>query len=143
MPDTKKTAETWTAEEKAAMREAAKERRKSASGKADPEADYRAKIAELTGSDREMADKLDAIVKKAAPELTPRTWYGLPSWAKDGKVVCFFTPAQKFKERYASFGVQTTANLDDGYMWPTSWALTKITKAEEERLAELIKRAVS
>jgi uncharacterized protein YdhG (YjbR/CyaY superfamily) len=141
MPD-KKKSETWTAEEKAAMREAAKERKK-ASGKADGEKDVMEKIAEMSDSDRAMAERIHAIVKETAPELEPRTWYGMPAYAKDGKVVCFFTAAGKFKERYASFGFQPTANLDEGSMWPTSWALTKITKADEKQIAELIKQAVS
>ena len=141
MPDTKKR-ETWTAEEKAAMREAAKER-KRASGKIDGEKDVMEKIAEMSDSDRAMAERIHAIVKEAAPELEPRTWYGMPAYAKDGKVVCFFTAAGKFKERYASFGFQPAANLDEGSMWPTSWALTKITTADEKQIAELIKQAVS
>lgn len=143
-----KASEVWTDEERAAMREAAKER-KAAKGrggkasKADGEADLLAKIAEMPESDRVMAERIHAVVMAAAPDLEPRTWYGMPAWAKDGKVLCFFTPGAKFKERYASFGFQTVANLDDGSMWPTSWALTKLTKDGEKAIAELVKQAVS
>jgi uncharacterized protein YdhG (YjbR/CyaY superfamily) len=138
----KTSGQVWSAEEKAAMREVAKERKKAA-GKADGEKDVLDKIAEMSDSDRAMAERIHAIVKEVAPELEPRTWYGMPAYAKDSKVICFFTAAGKFKERYASFGVQPAANLDEGNMWPTSWALTKVTDAEATSLAELIKRAVT
>ena len=156
MSDTKKTtrrstakatsSKVWTDEERAAMQEHAKEMKAAArrGAKADGEADVLAKIAEMPASDRALAERIHAIVKASAPDLSPKTWYGMPAYANaDGKVVCFFTPAAKFKERYASFGFNTAANLDDGRMWPTSWALTKLTAAEEARLAELVKKAVS
>ena len=136
----------FTAEERAAMRERAKELKAEArAGKdrAAGEKDVLAKIAEMPEPDRSMAEKIHAIVTASAPDLMPRTWYGMPAYAKDGKVVCFFTPASKFKERYASFGFNAAANLDDGNMWPTSFALTKLTTAEEKRIAALVKQAVS
>ncbi len=137
-------SETWTDAERAAMAEHAREmkaaRRKG--GKHDGEADLLSKIAEMPPADREMAERIHAVVTAAAPELAPRTWYGMPAYAKDGKVLCFFTPADKFKERYASFGFNAVANLDEGTMWPTAWAITKLTAADEKRLGELVKRAV-
>ena len=156
MNDTRKSAKTttasgkkskgFTAEERAAMKERARELKAEARGKRDREAgesDVLAKIAEMRGSDRAMAKKIHAIVKATAPELMPRTWYGMPAYAKDGKVVCYFTSAGKFKERYATFGFNATANLDKGEMWPTSFALKKLTAAEEKRIAALVKKAVS
>jgi uncharacterized protein YdhG (YjbR/CyaY superfamily) len=146
---TDKTAEGWTDEERAAMKERAKEtkaaagRGKGGAKKADGESDVLAKIAEMPQPDRVMAERLHAIVKASAPDLSPRTWYGMPAYAKDGKVVCFFTPAAKFKERYATFGFNAEANLDDGNMWPTSFALKKLTAADEKRIAALVKQAVS
>src|SRR5690606_2402145 len=107
------------------------------------ERDVLEKIAEMPEPDRRMAERIHAVVTATAPELTPRTWYGMPAYAKDGKVVCFLTPGAKFKERYATFGFQTEANLDDGRMWPTSWAVTDVTPAEEARIAELVKKATS
>jgi uncharacterized protein YdhG (YjbR/CyaY superfamily) len=138
----------WTDEERAAMQEHAKEMKTAArrgrSGKADGEADVLAKIAEMPEADRVMAERIHAIVKATAPQLSPRTWYGMPAYAnEDGKVVCFFTPAAKFKERYATLGFNATANLDDGSMWPTSWALTELTPADEATIGDLVKRAVS
>jgi uncharacterized protein YdhG (YjbR/CyaY superfamily) len=134
-------AETFSAAEKDAMKERAREARR---GKADGEADLLAKIAEMKGSDKQMAEQIHAIIGRVAPALRPKTWYGMPAWANaDDKVVCFYTPAAKFKERYATFGFNTAANLDDGNMWPTSWALTKLGKADEERLAALVKQAMS
>lgn len=131
---------TFSAEELEAMQEAKRERKKG--GKADGEADLLAKIAEMDGSDKEMAERIHAIVKEVAPQLAPKTWYGMPAWAdSNGKAVCFFTPAAKFKVRYASFGFNANAQLDDGNMWPTSFALLKITTAEEKRIAELVKQA--
>jgi uncharacterized protein YdhG (YjbR/CyaY superfamily) len=102
-----------------------------------------AKLAEMPEADRVLGERLHAIIKASAPALSPRTWYGMPAYAKDGKVVCFFTPASKFKERYATFGFNATANLDEGNMWPTSFALTELTAAEEARIAALVKKAVS
>jgi hypothetical protein len=141
-----KTSDIWTDEERAALQETAKERkaakrRGGKASKADGEADLRAKIAEMPDGDRVMAERIHAVVMASAPDLEPRTWYGMPAWAKDGKVLCFFTPGEKFKERYASFGFQATANLDEGSMWPTSWALTKLTKDGERAIADLVTRA--
>jgi uncharacterized protein YdhG (YjbR/CyaY superfamily) len=127
-----------TAEEKAAMRETIRER-KSPGG----EKEVLAKIAEMQEADRVMAERLHALVKASAPELSPRTWYGMPAYAKDGKVVCFFQDAQKFKSRYATFGFSDKANLDKGAMWPTSFALKEVTATEEKKIAALVKRAVS
>jgi uncharacterized protein YdhG (YjbR/CyaY superfamily) len=132
----------FTAEERAAMRERAKEL-KAARGKAEGEADVLAKIAEMPKADRVMAERLHAIVKASAPDLAPRTWYGMPAYAKDGKVVCFFQSAQKFKSRYATLGFSDRANLDKGEMWPTSFALRELTPAEEKKIAALVKKAVS
>jgi uncharacterized protein YdhG (YjbR/CyaY superfamily) len=133
----------FTAEEKAAMRERAREEKAERSGKVSGEQDLLAKIADLPEPDRLMAERIHEIVKANAPDLAPRTWYGMPAWARDGKVVCFFTPAAKFKERYASFGFNATANLDEGHMWPTAWALTKVTATEANWIGELVKKAVS
>ena len=132
----------FTAEEKAAMRERVKEL-KAATGKADAEREVLAKIAEMPESDRTLATRLHAIIKANAPDLSPKTWYGMPAYAKDGKIVCFFTAADKFKSRYATFGFNEDANLDEGAMWPTSFALTKLTATEEKRIGALVKRAVS
>jgi uncharacterized protein YdhG (YjbR/CyaY superfamily) len=144
---TGKASEGFSDEERAAMKERAQElkaasRRGSRAGKADGEADVLAKIAEMPEPDRVMAERLHAIVKASAPSLSPRTWYGMPAYAVDGKVVCFFQSAQKFKSRYATLGFSDTANLDDGAMWPTSFALKELTPAEEARIAALVKRAV-
>jgi uncharacterized protein YdhG (YjbR/CyaY superfamily) len=156
MKDTKKSAKTtsgkaskgFTDEERAAMRERSQElkaaaRRGPRAGKADGESDVLAKIAEMPDADRALAERLHAIVKASAPALTPRTWYGMPAYAKDGKVVCFFQSAQKFKTRYATFGFSDEANLDKGAMWPTSFALKELTAAEEKRIGTLVKKAVS
>jgi uncharacterized protein YdhG (YjbR/CyaY superfamily) len=149
MTDTKKSTKRtkiWTDEERAAMQEAARERKAAARGgkKSDGEADVLAKFAEMPPSDREIAERIHAIVKESAPSLSPRTWYGMPAYAnEEGKVVCFFTPASKFKERYASFGFNAAANLDEGSMWPTAWALTKLTDADGKKIAALVKKAVS
>ena len=102
-----------------------------------------AKIAEMPEADRDMAERLHAIVKASAPDLSPKTWYGMPAYAKDGKVVCFFQAADKFKARYATLGFNDVANLDDGAMWPTSFALTKLTAADEKKIGALVKQAVS
>jgi uncharacterized protein YdhG (YjbR/CyaY superfamily) len=144
MKDTqKKTSKGFTAEEKAAMKERAREL-KAASSKEEAEREVVAKIAEMPEPDRVMAERIHAIVKDSAPGLSPKTWYGMPAYANaDGKVVCFFTPAAKFKERYATFGFNADAHLDDGTMWATSWAVTKLTPADEARIAELVKKAAS
>jgi uncharacterized protein YdhG (YjbR/CyaY superfamily) len=135
----KKPAKGFTAEEKAAMRERAKE----AKGGADGESDLLAKIAEMAEPDRTMAERLHALITAGAPDLTPKTWYGMPAYAKDGQVVCFFQPALKFKARYATLGFSDKANLDDGDMWPTSYALTNLTAPVEKKIAALVKQAAS
>ena len=133
----------FTDEERAAMKERAQELKAEARRKADGESDVLAKIAEMPGPDRAMAERLHAIIKASAPALSPKTWYGMPAYAKDGKVVCFFQSADKFKSRYATFGFNDEANLDDGAMWPTSFALKELTAAEEARIGALVKKAVS
>jgi uncharacterized protein YdhG (YjbR/CyaY superfamily) len=143
-----RASKPFTDEERAAMRERAQEqkaakRRGSRAGKADGERDVLDKIAEMAEPDRAMAERLHALVKASAPGLSPRTWYGMPAYAKDGDVLCFFQPAQKFKSRYATLGFNDKANLDDGAMWPTSFALKELTDAEEARIGELLKRAAS
>ena len=145
---TKTKKKSFSADERAAMKERARELEAEASrggktSKADGEADVLAKIAEMPKADRQMAKRLHALVKESAPELTPRTWYGMPAYAKDGKVVCFFQNAAKFKARYATLGFSDKANLDEGSMWPTSFALKKLGAAEEKRIAALVKKAVS
>jgi uncharacterized protein YdhG (YjbR/CyaY superfamily) len=131
----------FTAEERAAMRERAKEL-KAEKNKAEAEADVLAKIAEMPDSDRVMAERIHAMVKKTAPNLSARTWYGMPAYANEaGKIVCFFQSADKFKARYATFGFNDSAKLDDGAMWPTAFALKKLTAADEKRLAALVKQA--
>jgi uncharacterized protein YdhG (YjbR/CyaY superfamily) len=140
------TAKGFTAEERAAMKERARELKAEArvnKSRADGESDVLAKIAEMQGRDRAMAKRLHAIVKASAPALSPKTWYGMPAYAKDGKVVCFFQSAQKFGSRYATFGFSDNANIDEGAMWPTSFALTKLTAADEARIGALVKKAVS
>lgn len=142
-----KTSNIWTDEERAAMKERAKELKaeeRANKDRAAGESDLQAKIAEMPGSDRAIAKRLHAIVKASAPMLSPKTWYGMPAYAnKDGKIVCFFTPASKFKARYATFGFNDDANLDDGSMWPTSFALKELTDAEEAKISALVKKAVS
>jgi uncharacterized protein YdhG (YjbR/CyaY superfamily) len=143
-----KASTGFTDEERAAMRERAQElkaatRRGSRAGNADGEADVLAKIAEMPEPDRAMAERLHAIIKASAPVLSPRTWYGMPAYAKDGDVVCFFQSAQKFKARCATLGFSDKANLDDGAMWPTAFALKELTAAEEAKIGMLVKRAVS
>jgi uncharacterized protein YdhG (YjbR/CyaY superfamily) len=136
----------FTAEERAAMKERAKELKAEAranKNKAEGESDVLATIAEMPEPDRAMAERLHAIFKASAPSLSPKTWYGMPAYAKDGKVVCFFTAASKFNTRYATLGFNDTANLDDGAMWPTAFALTELTAAEEARIGALVKKAVS
>jgi uncharacterized protein YdhG (YjbR/CyaY superfamily) len=139
---TTKASGRFTDEERAAMKERAREL-KASGDKADGEAQVLAKIAEMPEPDRGLAERLHAIVKASAPGLSPKTWYGMPAYARDGKVVCFFTPADKFKARYATFGFNDDANLDEGSMWPTSFALTKLTAADEKRIGALVKKAVS
>jgi uncharacterized protein YdhG (YjbR/CyaY superfamily) len=156
--DTQKSARSTTAinekskgftdEERAAMKERARElkaeaRRGPRADKADGESAVLAKIAEMPEPERAMAKRLHAIIKASAPALSPKTWYGMPAYAKDGKVVCYFTPASKFKSRYATFGFNDEANLDEGAMWPTSFALKELTAAEEARISALVKKAVS
>jgi uncharacterized protein YdhG (YjbR/CyaY superfamily) len=139
-----KASEAFTAEEKAAMRERAKEQKAGrGSRKADGESDVLAKIGEMSDADRAMAERLHTLIKESAPELAPRTWYGMPAYAKDGDVVCFFQSAQKFKSRYATLGFSDKANLDEGAMWPSSYALKDLTAAAEKQIAALVKRAVS
>jgi uncharacterized protein YdhG (YjbR/CyaY superfamily) len=133
----------FSTEERAAMQEHVREQKRAARPNADPEADVLAKIAEFPEPDRAMAERIHAIVKAAAPELTPRLWYGMPAYAKDGKVVCFFQNGSKFKTRYSTLGFSDKANLDDGAMWPNSYALTKLTAADEKRIGALVKQAVS
>jgi uncharacterized protein YdhG (YjbR/CyaY superfamily) len=145
---TGKVSKGFTAEERAAMRERAQElkaaaRRGPRAGKADGESDVLAKIAEMPKPDRALAERLHAIIKASAPALTPRTWYGMPAYAKDDKVVCHFQSAQKFKTRYATFGFSDKAKLDEGAMWPTAFALKKLTSSEEARIRALLKKAVS
>ena len=145
---TGKASKGFTDEERAAMRERAQEvkaaaRRGPRPGKTDGESDVLAKIAEMPEPDRAMAERLHAIIKASEPDLAPRTWYGMPAYAKDGNVICFFQNAQKFKTRYATLGFSDKANLDDGTMWPVAYALTKLTKADEARIAALVKKAAS
>jgi len=143
-----KTSGGFTAEERAAMKEHAQERKTAArrgprAAKADGESDVLAKIAEMPEPDRSLGERLHAIITGSAPALTPRTWYGMPAYAKDGKIVCFFQPAQKFKTRYATLGFNDVANLDEGAMWPIAYALTELTAADEARIGALVKQAVS
>ena len=138
----------FTAEEKAAMKERARElkaqaRRGPRAKKTDGESDVLAKIAEMPKPDRAMAERLHAIIKASAPALSPRTWYGMPAYAKDGNVVCFFQSAYKFKARYATFGFSDKANLDEGTVWPVAFALKELTAADEARIGALVKKAVS
>jgi uncharacterized protein YdhG (YjbR/CyaY superfamily) len=158
MNDTRKSAKSTTAkskpyegftgEERAAMKEHAQElkaaRRGSRAGQADGESELLAKIAEMTAPDRALAERVHAVIKASAPALSPRTWYGMPAYAKDGKVLCFFQPAHKFKTRYATFGFNDVAHLDEGTMWPIAFALTaEMTAADEAKIAALVAQAVS
>lgn len=146
---TKKTADAaggFTADERAAMKERARELKAAARGKAsreEGERDVLAKIADMPEPDRGMAKRIHEIVTATAPDLVPRTWYGMPAYSKDGDVLCFFQAASKFKSRYAMFGFSDKANLDDGAMWPTYYALAKLTGAEEKKLAALVKKAAN
>ena len=139
----RKRSSVLSDEELAAMKETIRERRRARSGKEDGEGDVLAKITEMAEPDRGMAERLHAIVKANAPTLSPRTFYGMPAYAKDGKVVCFFQSGQKFKSRYATLGFQDAANHDDGDMWPTSFALKRLSADVEERIAALVRRAAS
>ena len=143
---TKKKSRGFTNEEQAAMKERAKELKAEArakKSKADGESDVLAKIAEMPEPDRALAERLHAIITASAPALSPKTWYGMPAYARDGKIVCFFQSAQKFKSRYATLGFSDEANLDEGAMWPTSFALTALTATEEAKIIALVKQAVS
>jgi uncharacterized protein YdhG (YjbR/CyaY superfamily) len=144
--DTRKSAKGFTDEERAAMKERARELKaeaRASKGKEDGESDVLAKIAEMQGPDRGMAMRVHAIIKASAPALSPKTWYGMPAYAKDGKVVCFFQSAQKLNARYATLGFSDTAKLDEGAMWPTSFALKELTATEEARIGALVRKAVS
>jgi uncharacterized protein YdhG (YjbR/CyaY superfamily) len=138
----KKASKGFTDEEKAAMRKRAQEQKAEAS-KAEGERDVLAAIAAMSAPDRALAERLHAIITASAPALAPKTWYGMPAFARDGKIVCFFQPAEKFKTRYATFGFNDSAHLDDGAMWPVAFALTELTAADEARIAALVKQAVS
>jgi uncharacterized protein YdhG (YjbR/CyaY superfamily) len=143
---TAKKSKGFTDEERAAMKERTRELKMEAranKSRADGESDVLAKIAEMQGQDRAMAKRLHAIITASAPALSPKTWYGMPAYAKDGKVVCYFQDARKFKSRYATFGFSDEANLDEGAMWPTSFALKELTAADEARIGALVKKAVS
>jgi uncharacterized protein YdhG (YjbR/CyaY superfamily) len=145
---TDKTSEGFTDEERGAIKQRAQElkaeaRRGRGADQTNAERDVLAKIAELPAPDRAMAERLHAVITASAPALSPKLWYGMPAYAKHGKVVCFFQAAQKFKTRYATFGFNDTANLDDGAMWPVAFALTELTTADEARIATLVKQAVS
>ncbi len=142
----KKVTQRFTDEERAAMKERAKELKaeeRANKNRAEGESDVLAKIAEMPEPERAMAKRLHELITASAPVLSPKTWYGMPAYAKDGKIVCFFQSAQKFNSRYATLGFSDEANLDEGAMWPTSFALTELTAAEEERIGALVKKAVS
>jgi uncharacterized protein YdhG (YjbR/CyaY superfamily) len=148
MNDAQKAAKGFTDEERAAIRARAQEqktaaRRSTRGVKADGESDVRTAIAAMQESDRAMAERLHALIKASAPALAPRTWYGMPAYAKDGHVICFFQSAQKFNTRYATFGFNDKAHLDDGAMWPTAFGLKELTKADEARIAALVKKAAA
>ena len=141
------SAKVWTDEERAAMQESARERKKasrrgSVDERAEGERDVRAKIAEMPAAERVMAERIHELVTKTAPTLVPKTYYGMPAWAKDGKVICFFKPASKFKVRYATFEFQADARLDDGVIWPVSFAVTELTPHSVAQIAELVKKAI-
>ena len=138
---TKKADTGFTTEERAAMKERAREL-KASGNRADGERDLLAKIKDMPKGDRDIAERIHALVTKAAPQLAPKTWYGMPAYALDGKVVCFFQSAEKFKSRYSTFGFSDTAQLDEGDMWPTSFALKSLGPKEERRIVELVKKAL-
>jgi uncharacterized protein YdhG (YjbR/CyaY superfamily) len=142
---TDKSAKRFTADERSAMQERARELKAESRAdrdKAAGEQEVLAKIAEMPPSDRDMAERIHAVIKASAPDLAAKTWYGMPAYAKDGKLICFFKAADKFKSRYATFGFEENAHIDEGSMWATSWALTKLTPADEARIGELVKKAV-
>jgi uncharacterized protein YdhG (YjbR/CyaY superfamily) len=144
---TRKKPNVFTEEEQAAMQELARERKRAsrrdpAAQREEGEREVQEKIAEMAPADRVMAKRIHAIVKTTAPELVPRTWYGMPAYAKEGKVICFFKAASKYNERYATFGFDMAAELEEGTMWPTAWCLTKLTPADEKRIAALVRKAV-
>jgi hypothetical protein len=141
-PASDKTTKRFTDEERGAMKDRLQELKAEAK-KADAEEAVLAKIAEMTEPDRTMAERLHALITASAPVLSPKLWYGMPAYAKDGKIVCFFQPAKKFNSRYATFGFNEDANLDEGAMWPTSFALQELTAAEEAKITALVKQAVS
>jgi len=151
MSDKKKAARSTSArvsnllsdEERAAMKETLKERRRALAGEAEGESDVLAKIAEMAEPDRGMAMRLHAVIKASAPTLSPKTWYGMPAYAKDGKIVCFFKSGQKYKSRYATFGFEDAANLDEGDAWPTSYALKRLTAAVEDKIGKLVEKAAT
>ena len=148
MTDTKKPARVFSDEERDAMKERVSEqkaatRRGPRAAKSDGESEVLAKIAEMAEPDRAMAERLHALIRASSPGLTPRTWYGMPAYAKDDKVICFFQSAAKFKTRYATFGFSDSAKLDDGTMWPNAYALTTLTAADEARIGALVKKAAS
>jgi hypothetical protein len=142
----RKKSNVFTEEEKAALQDTVRERKRAArrdpiAAREEGERDVQEQIAAMAPADRVMAKRIHAIVKEAAPELVPTTWYGLPAYANEGKVICFFKAASKYKERYATFGFDQAANLEEGSMWPSAWFLTKLTAADEERIAALVKKA--
>jgi uncharacterized protein YdhG (YjbR/CyaY superfamily) len=141
-PKRTEAATSWTDDELAAMKDHVKELKAAKRGSADGEADVLAKIAEMDGSDKAIAERLHEIVKEHAPQLTPRTYYGMPAYAKDGKVLCFFQPAAKFKARYATLGFDDKANLDEGDIWPTSWGIQELSPTVERTIIDLLKKAV-
>lgn len=146
MTDAQKKSKGFTKEERAAMKERASELKaeeRASKNREEGERDVLAKIAEMPASDRVMAERIHAIITAEAPVLSPRTWYGMPAYARDGKVICYFQAADKFKSRYATFGFDNDAKLDEGTMWPTSWALTKLTAADEAKIRTLVKKAVT
>ncbi|MCI4352545.1 MAG: DUF1801 domain-containing protein [Thermoplasmata archaeon] len=143
-PGAQKSVSGFTEEERAAMKETLQERKAQRAGKADGERDVLAKIAAMLAPDRVMAERLHALIKASAPALSPKTWYGMPAYAnKDGQIVCFFQDAKKFKTRYATLGFSDKANLDEGHMWPTGFALKELTATEETKILALVKKAVS
>lgn len=141
-PRAKKSSSLFSQEERDAMREYVQEKKGGKAGKADGEAACQAAIAKMTGSDRQMAERLHAIIREIAPSLEPKTWYGMPAYARGGQTICFFQNASKFKARYATLGFTDKAKLDDGSMWPSSFALTEITAADEKKIRSLLKKAV-
>jgi uncharacterized protein YdhG (YjbR/CyaY superfamily) len=141
MPTRPRASKVFTEEERDAMVQRAKELKAARGGNVDPEKEVLAKIAEMSPSDRAMAERIHRAVKASAPKLTPKLWYGMPGFAKDGKMLCFFQPAQKFKTRYATFGFNDVAKLDDGTIWPVAFAVTKVTPTEEAKIVALVKKA--